>query len=603
VLAPDDRALLLDALRPPGGTRLRRAVGTTFTLDLATALTVPLAFAGHSLKNKPDSILTMDGIRQSADLLDIFCQAGGIAGGRWPSDLIALLESVVHEIRRPRPGHLFHPKVWVAQYSDDAGIDRFRVLVLSRNLTADRGWDFIVRLDGEPSKTINHDNTGLVTFVAALPDMAKQQLTEERRNAIRALAERLRRVHWDLPQGASQVRFWPIGLPKTLRPNLDEMFRGYRHLVISPFVSAEGLDAVVRPVPKGSDVTVISRAEELDKLPTGSLNGWTVRVINPLAGLENSAAVEEELADTPRTVLSALHAKVIVVERNRGARAFFGSANATAAAFGGNVEFMCEFQGGPNSLGLVALLGPGGLSSLLEAYTPPSAPIVDEVEKAGRQLDAFLIDAAQLAYRVTVKSDDGRWRATITTDKAIPEPPVGVIVNIAPFNRLTEKTVVAGGKPVRVELPIRDGADLTPFLILRAQITVDKHAVERTAVVCAELIGGPSDRLDEILVRQIDTPEKFLRFLLLLLGLGELSLPTATDSAGTVAGNWGQADRLGIFELLVRALAIDPTAIDRLDEIVRRLSAHKGGTDVLPLGWSQLWATVIQARKLLLRKS
>jgi hypothetical protein len=135
-------------------------------------------------------------------------------------------------------------------------------------------------------------------------------------------------------------------------------------------------------------------------------------------------------------------------------------------------------------------------------------------------------------------------------------------------------------------------------------MTAAKQAVQRTVVVCAELIGGPSDRLDEILVRQIDTPEKFLRFLLLLLGLGEFSRPeSATDAAGIFAGHWAQADHLGIFELLVRALAIDPTAIDRLDEIVRRLSAHMGGPDVLPLGWPQLWATVVQARKLLLSKS
>ena len=37
-MAPDDRALLLDGLRPPSGFRLERAVGTTFTLDLETAL-------------------------------------------------------------------------------------------------------------------------------------------------------------------------------------------------------------------------------------------------------------------------------------------------------------------------------------------------------------------------------------------------------------------------------------------------------------------------------------------------------------------------------------------------------------------------------------
>ena len=156
---------------------------------------------------------------------------------------------------------------------------------------------------------------------------------------------------------------------------------------------------------------------------------------------------------------------------------------------------------------------------------------------------------------------------------------------------------------MHVELATREGADLTPFLVLKAQVTAAKQAVQRTAVVCAELVGGPSDRLDEILVRQIDTPEKFLRFLLLLLGLGDFSLPEAATDAAGIFGNWGPADRVGIFELIVRALAVDPTAIDRLDEIVRRLSSHKGGPDVLPLGWPQLWATVIEARGLLVSKS
>ena len=42
MLAPDNRGLLLDALRPPPGHSLDRAVATTFTLDLETALMVPL---------------------------------------------------------------------------------------------------------------------------------------------------------------------------------------------------------------------------------------------------------------------------------------------------------------------------------------------------------------------------------------------------------------------------------------------------------------------------------------------------------------------------------------------------------------------------------
>jgi hypothetical protein len=169
MLAPDDRALLLEALRPPIGLALQRAVGTTFTLDLETALTVPLAFAGHSLTTTPDPVAVMEAIRSTADQVDVFCQAGAVAASRWPSDLVALLEPVIHAVRRPRPGHLFHPKVWALAYGTGDAVERYRVLVLSRNLTADRSWDVLVHLDGTPTRAINHDNNGLVRSSSPFP--------------------------------------------------------------------------------------------------------------------------------------------------------------------------------------------------------------------------------------------------------------------------------------------------------------------------------------------------------------------------------------------------------------------------------------------------
>ena len=44
MLEPDRRRFFLDTLSPPDGYRFDRAVGTTFTLDLMTLLSVPLAF-------------------------------------------------------------------------------------------------------------------------------------------------------------------------------------------------------------------------------------------------------------------------------------------------------------------------------------------------------------------------------------------------------------------------------------------------------------------------------------------------------------------------------------------------------------------------------
>ena len=44
MLRPESRSLMLENFRPPPGYQLNRAVGTTFTLDLMSLLTAPLAF-------------------------------------------------------------------------------------------------------------------------------------------------------------------------------------------------------------------------------------------------------------------------------------------------------------------------------------------------------------------------------------------------------------------------------------------------------------------------------------------------------------------------------------------------------------------------------
>lgn len=65
MLAPDQRELLLDALRPPEGYQFDRGIGTTFTLDLLTLLIAPLSLAllevSDSLAALSDPVLLAGG--------------------------------------------------------------------------------------------------------------------------------------------------------------------------------------------------------------------------------------------------------------------------------------------------------------------------------------------------------------------------------------------------------------------------------------------------------------------------------------------------------------------------------------------------------------
>ncbi len=65
------------------GMILDQAIGTTFSLDLMTLLTVPLAFALRDIEDDDggpmqDPLALLEAIRRYAERTHIFCQAGGI---------------------------------------------------------------------------------------------------------------------------------------------------------------------------------------------------------------------------------------------------------------------------------------------------------------------------------------------------------------------------------------------------------------------------------------------------------------------------------------------------------------------------------------------
>jgi len=133
-------------------------------------------------------------------------------------------------------------------------------------------------------------------------------------------------------------------------------------------------------------------------------------------------------------------------------------------------------------------------------------------------------------------------------------------------------------------------ADITPFLVVRAAAP---GGLQGGTVIRGVLKNDPAGRLDEVLARQVNTPEKFLRFLILLLGLGNPNLLAMLGAGGGASTGYAAIGTApGIFEIVLRALADRPEALHDLDRLVQRLQATENGRMVLPDGFDDFWVVV-----------
>ena len=105
MLPPNQRELYLSALRPPPGFQLDRAIGTTYSLDLITLLSLPLSFALLDMTDREgkllrDPVALLHALRAYANRLTIFCQTGGIAVPTQRHPLYAHLEEAIVPVRK-----------------------------------------------------------------------------------------------------------------------------------------------------------------------------------------------------------------------------------------------------------------------------------------------------------------------------------------------------------------------------------------------------------------------------------------------------------------------------------------------------------------------
>lgn len=629
MLGTRERTLLLESLRPPAGYQLGRAVGTSYTLDLIALLTAPLAFTFfdvHDSEGSPvaDPVALLEALRRNAQKVTLFCQAGAISVPRPEQALLAYLEGSVVEVRAPMEAGLFHPKVWVMEFTAEGEPAVYRFLCLSRNLTFDRAWDTCLCLEGRLTgrKRGYTRNGPLADFLTALPERAVRPCGPALRAEVGRIAEAVRRVDFNVPEPFEDFVIHPLGLV----PGHSWPFPpSQRALAVSPYLAASTVSRLKQE--HGLEV-LIARPEAIDEVRFHSREGSDALpeqcfVLAPSADLDARESDDDDASHetgapgaSPAGVpeLTGLHAKLFLMENGLETRLFTGSANATNAAFGLNVELVVELIGPTKLCGIDALLGAeddprlGTIRSLLQRYAPEAPEPVDEEQRAlERRLDGLARDLATSHLSATASEVGEGQSWNLTLSGRLPTMPAEAGVRVWPVTLSSEH---ARAVPPEAEgtLATFEGISfeaLTAFFGIEVSLQVGTSKATRRFAVTVELQGAPEDRRERLLRSFLKDRRQVLRLLLLLL-MDEgadvsMFIQASQDPDGNTAGPFGGPLEATLLEALLRSLDASPDRIDHVARLIEDLDRTPEGRELLPEGLEEIWEPIRAAREELRR--
>lgn len=614
MLEPSSRALFVDAFRSPTGHVVDLAVGTTYTLSLRMLLLPPLAMAAHDRESEllvdaeegsaptddaehspADTLALLEAVRRYADRTTVYCHASGIASpGRYPRLLTFAEDSVVQVLPRT-PGHIFHPKVWALRFR--RGDELFhRLVVCSRNLTEDSSWDTLLVLDeGEPDQGIS--GAPAADFVRTLPSLTVGPVAPGRPEQAETLAASLEDVWFELPPPFTGGELRPLGL-QGARSGWPVPERPTRAVVVSPFLD---VDTVTRIEARHTPV-LVSRPETYDMLGADAVAHTSTKVLSPHAETQ----VSEQRTDHPTRageVRDGLHAKLLVWDEGRTGHVLTGSANATHAAFHGNVEFGVLLTGPRRSCGVEALLPDEPASrdrvtfaQVLQDHTVAEPePQEDTARLMEREIELHHEALLLAGPRLSCAHDQEGYAVTLGFARALPPDPGTTRVRLVSRAR-TELRPPDLARWRGVSL-----LQLTPYLEVVTTVPAsDTETVEVTSVLKAELVGAPDDRAAEVLRSYLGSEESLVRYLRFLLDEADTGSLWDDLALGDGEGDGAVARRptfedLAILEPLLRAAADGSEALDRVQALLRDLGAGPDQPGVVPEEFLQLWQGVWDA--------
>lgn len=583
-----------EQLNPPSGYEFDAAVATSFSLDMDTLLAAPIALCfGDTLEGdiKGEKLAILEAFGRLEGKLKVFYQKGNIAKPASYNPLFTLLEPCLESVI-PEGGEFssFHPKLWLLRFvkKDKLGKKqlsvRYRLIVLSRNLTSDRSWDVAVSFEGEIKKReakSDTTNKDWITFILNLLDKASPFAPAD------DFKRELKHVVWNIADNSEfkqtdnvelLIGGGEYGCPVEINEHNNDKL-----MVISPFIKKKALKWLASYAPNGERY-LFSRAEELNVLGEKALEDWECFSIN------EKIIDGEELAALGSTAQN-LHAKIIINQKWSRAHWHLGSANATNAALidkgegARNTESMVKLTGVKSKVGPDVLIdqwvdGSSGLFVVHE-FEEPVEDTNAALEKRIRKVIYQLINADWMLE--ASKADDGKYDLNLS------------VANLEPLDESIAVSVsqlaIPGDSKLLCKSMIWECVDIDNVsALIPLEVVIDGLENDpKTIVVEASLnIEGGDVRQERILKKMFSSPEKILNYIQLMLQVS----PDKNQWSLYEQGESGNGDSTfvlsnsPILEQLLLAASRHPDLLKRIQKMLNKLDA--ANVDI-PDNFRQLW--------------
>lgn len=580
-------------LTPPDGFDLGFAIGTTYSLDLNALVGACMSLGlGAETESKlfDNKIFMLDVLRKACDKFVLFCEAGQIHYPSKVTPLFALLENSVFQVAlkgRKTAYPSFHPKFWLIEYVNAKRKKRYRLIVLSRNLTFDKSWDITVSLDGFVTSEPTKKNEPIKDFLEFLLNyLPKTESGRKRKSEISRLVKALDYVEFRTEHKAFEsVDFIPLGIKEYSIRNYPLFGKNkyYELLVMSPFLSKSTISELNGRWKKSTvKPALFTRKQSLSDFNTDNCGNFDVYCLR-------DEVVNGETNDETKYERD-IHAKLYLLRDGfySDAEVYLGSMNASDNAMNGNVEFMVRLTCKRKYLTLESLKKQLFCGEYDDARNPFEQ--ITDVEKlsfdaeAEENLDAIIKAICRSNPHAAVTPHDDNYDVIVEFGK-----------KQLSDNVLIRPLFSYGEKPLAAVVEF-NGVSLKELSKLY-KITVrgNRKTVERIITIPTD--GIPDERYEAVVAAIIPDSKSFYAYLSFMLEdnptFGAAEALRILAENGENYGVNGKVPVAALYEKLLKTAATDPKKFDDVEYVMKAIRNE----DIVPNEFAELFDTFKKAVK------